>query len=78
VEITQTQQLEFEQVIVFAEDYRLSDMSSIYNHYVAVTRGKTKLIIVNSSNYNAVCFKKNLESILSETHLKISDVVTTR
>lgn len=70
--------LEFEQVIVFAEDYKLSDMASVYNHYVAVTRGKTKLIIVNSSNYNAVCFKKNLESILSESHLKISDVVTTK
>ena len=38
--------LEFEQVIVFAEDYKLNDMPSIYNHYVAVTRAKSKLIII--------------------------------
>lgn len=38
--------LEFEQVIVFAEDYSLKDMPSIYNHYVAATRAKNKLIIV--------------------------------
>ena len=38
--------LELEQVIVFVEDYRLSDMASIYNHYVASTSAKTKLIIV--------------------------------
>lgn len=70
--------LEFEQVIVFAEDYRLSDMASVYNHYVAVTRGKTKLIIVNLSNYNTLCFKKNLEKILAESNLTISDIVTIR
>ena len=46
--------LEFEQVIVFAEDYRLSDMSSIYNHYVAVTRAKSKLIIVKLNNYQNI------------------------
>lgn len=70
--------LEFEQVIVFAEDYRLSDMASVYNHYVAVTRGKTKLIIVNLSNYNTLCFKKNLEKILAESKLTINDIVTIR
>lgn len=37
--------LEFEQVIVFAEDYSLKDMPSIYNHYVAATRAKNKLIV---------------------------------
>ena len=37
--------LEFEQVIIFAEDYRLSDVSSLCNHYVAVTRAKRKLIM---------------------------------
>lgn len=68
--------LEFEQVIVFAEDYRLSDMSSIYNHYVAVTRAKNKLIIVKLSNYNANCFQTNFTRILSKSGLTITDVVS--
>lgn len=68
--------LEFDQVIVFAEDYRLSDMPSIYNHYVAVTRAKTKLIIVKLSNYNANCFQNNLSKIFEESGLIIEDLVT--
>ena len=67
--------LEFEQVIIFAEDYRLSDMPSIYNHYVAVTRAKSKLIIVKQSNYDANCFQKNLEKIFATSGLTIEDVV---
>lgn len=68
--------LEFEQVIVFAEDYRLSDMSSIYNHYVAVTRAKSKLIIVKLNDFNANCFQDNLKKIFNESGLNIEDVVT--
>lgn len=68
--------LEFEQVIIFAEDYRLSDMPSIYNHYVAVTRAKSKLIIVKLNNYNANCFQRNLTRIFSESGLKIDNVVS--
>ena len=67
--------LEFEQVIVFAEDYRLSDMPSIYNHYVAVTRARSKLTIVKLNNYNANCFQTNLARIFSESRLNIKDVV---
>jgi len=68
--------LEFDQVIVFAEDYRLSDMPSIYNHYVAVTRAKSKLIIVKLSNYSANCFQMNLIRIFSESDIAIEDVVS--
>lgn len=67
--------LEFEQVIVFAEDYRLSDMPSIYKHYVAVTRAKNKLIIVKQNNYNANCFQENLSKLFLKNRLNISDVV---
>lgn len=67
--------LEFEQVIVFAEDYRLADMPSIYNHYVAATRAKSKLIIVKLNNYNANCFQNNLQKIFSESGHSIEDVV---
>lgn len=67
--------LEFEQVIVFAEDYRLADMPSIYNHYLAATRAKSKLIIVKLNNYNASCFQNNLQKIFSESGHSIEDVV---
>lgn len=67
--------LEFEQVIVFAEDYSLKDMPSIYNHYVAATRAKNKLIIVKLNNYYANCFQNNLQKIFSESGHNIGDVV---
>mgnify|MGYP002768150250 len=50
-------------------------MSSIYNHYVAVTRAKSKLIIVKLNNYNANCFQNNLQKIFSESGHNIEDVV---
>lgn len=68
--------LEFDQVIVFADDYRLSDMQSIYNHYVAVTRAKTKLIIVKQESYNANCFQTNIEKLFAESGVALRDVVT--
>ena len=68
--------LEFEQVIVFAEDYRLNDMPSIYNHYVAVTRAKSKLIIVKLNKYDANCFQQNLERIFSKEGVSVEDVVS--
>lgn len=70
--------LEFEQVIVFAEDYRLSDMASIYNHYVAVTRAKNKLIIVKLNQYNANCFQVNLGNLFSSYNLRIEDLVSVK
>lgn len=67
--------LEFDQVIVFAEDYRLSDISSLCNHYVAVTRAKNKLMIVKLNNYNANCFQTNLAKIFAKSNLGISDLL---
>lgn len=67
--------LEFDQVIVFAEDYQMSDIASIYNHYVAVTRAKTKLIIIKLSNSNSDIYQRNIESLFSESSLKLSDLV---
>ena len=68
--------LEFDQVIVLAEDYRLQDEASIYNHYVAVTRAKSKLIIVKFNNYNANVFQTNLTQILKRKNLNLTDVIT--
>ena len=43
--------LEFDQVIIFAEDYRLGKASDVYNHYVAATRAKSKMIIVDTGTW---------------------------
>ena len=67
--------LEFEQVIIFAEDYRLSDESSLCNHYVAVTRAKNKLVIIKFNNYNSNCFQSNLAKILAKSNLEIDNVL---
>ncbi len=64
--------LEYDQVIVFAKDYDLNDISSIYNHYVAVTRAKSKLIIVNCNNER---FINNLNRLLSSKGLQIQDIM---
>lgn len=68
--------LEFDQVILFAEDFRLNDDSNIYTHYVASTRAKEKLIIVKFSNYGSNCFISKLSSLFSINHLKLEDVVS--
>lgn len=67
--------LEFDQVIIFAEDYRLDDMASIYNHYVAVTRAKSKLIIVKVDNWNANLFERNLSKVFELSNLSIEELV---
>lgn len=66
--------LEFDQVIIFAEDYRLNDMCSIYNHYVASSRAKDKLIIIKTTNYNARYFEDNLRMIMRETNIEFSNL----
>ena len=67
--------LEFEQVIVFAEDYNLSDISGLCNHYVAATRAKSKLIIVRLSNYNADLFQTSLAKIFAKRNININDIL---
>lgn len=69
--------LEFEQVILFVSDYRLSSVQDIYNYYVATTRAKTKLIMVYINNdWNSKQFANNINNILAESNLKMSDVAT--
>ena len=69
--------LEFDQVILFVSDYRLSSEQEIYNHYVAATRAKSKLIMVYvNDDWNASRFAKNVNRILAESGLKMSDVAT--
>ena len=51
-------------------------MPRIYNHYVVVTRAKSKLIIVKLNNYNANCFQHNLQKIFSESGHSVQDIVS--
>ena len=64
-------------LIMFVSDYRLSSEQDIYNHYVAATRAKSKLIMVYiNGDWNAKQFAKNINRILAESNLKMSDVAT--
>ena len=56
--------LEFDQVILFAEDYDLSKEDSIYNHYVSATRAKERLIIVYLGGNKDRCFWGSLRNIV--------------
>ena len=71
--------MEFDQVIIFAGDYGLEKEDDIYNHYVAVTRAKSKLIIVNITDYNAWRsdrFRNNLTAIFQRSGVLPQDLMT--
>lgn len=67
--------LQFDQVIIYAEDYNLNNIESIYNHYVASTRAKNKLIIIaNSENYNSKQYANNITKLLNENGIKANQI----
>ena len=71
--------LEFDQVIVFANDYALNKPDSIYNHYVAVTRAKSKLIIVRLTDVNewsGMQYCQNLVALLKKGGVTLNEVMT--
>lgn len=69
--------LEFDQVVLFVSDYRLSNEQDIYNHYVAATRAKNKLIMVYiCGDWGAEQFARNISKIMAESSLKMADVAT--
>lgn len=69
--------LEYDQVILFADDYTMATAEQIYNHYVASTRAKTKLIIVCLRDVQKTKFYiKNINNILNSSSLKMKDIAT--
>jgi len=69
--------LEFEQVILFADDFPdLSEPSTVYNHYVAATRAKSKLIIVDVDSGYARRFKTGLINTFAQSGLRLDNVMT--
>lgn len=69
--------LEFEQVVLFVSDYKLSNDQEIYNHYVAATRAKTKLVMVYiNDDWYSKQYAKNINQILAESELKMRSIAT--
>lgn len=67
--------LEFDQVIVFTEDFPLETTEQISHHYVAVTRAKEKLIIVN--NPTNPKSKRYIQNLSLKFHpIPLEDLVT--
>ena len=63
--------------MLFVSDYKLSTEQEIYNHYVAATRAKTKLVMVYvNDDWYAQQYAKNIKQILGESNLKMRDVAT--
>ena len=65
--------LEFDQVVLFAEDYKLSNPDSTYNHYVAATRAKERLVIVYLDDNKDKTFYNNLSNKIFDMNKKIED-----
>ena len=69
--------LQFDQVILFVEDYNLRDEMSFYNHYVATTRAKSKLIFISiKENYGTNIFYQNITKRLGKSGLTLGKLVT--
>ena len=69
--------LQFDQVILFVEDYNLRDEVSFYNHYVATTRAKSKLIFISiKENYGTRLFYQNIAKRLEASGLTLDKLVT--
>ena len=69
--------LEFDQVILFADDYDLSKEDSIYNHYVAATRAKERLIIVCLGGNKDQYFWSSLSNIVCSIGKEPKDFIDT-
>ncbi|WP_435307860.1 UvrD-helicase domain-containing protein [Sebaldella termitidis] len=66
--------LEFDQVLLFAEDYPLYNEDSIYNHYVASTRAKHELIIIYMEE-TSKSYYNNLSNIFSMKGLSLENLM---
>ena len=70
--------LEFDQVVIFFEDYAHSgriEVSHLNNHYVASTRAKNRLIIVSTQHSDAGAFIKKLNNELM-ANINLNDLLT--
>jgi hypothetical protein len=61
--------LEFDQVVAFGREYNLYDQERRNNHYVAITRAKDKMIMID----NTFRYKQELAEIFVEQGVKTGD-----
>ena len=58
--------LEFEQIIIFFEDYKIFNKPiDMRNHYVACTRAKSKLIIIDTNHADSAAVKVKLNELFA-------------
>ena len=74
--------VDIHKVIVFSNDYQLKEEKEIYNHYVAVTRAKLKLIIVKIEDINnskvTRCgerYYNNIINLFKKSDITLEDVI---
>ncbi|MGJ3954660.1 ATP-binding domain-containing protein, partial [Limosilactobacillus mucosae] len=72
--------LEYDQVIIFANDYDLDNENDVYNHYVAVTRAISKLIIIilkdDVQQHRGKQFCSKLNKRFSNQNVDLQDIMT--
>lgn len=71
--------LEFEQVILCVEDYSYFgniEEKDINNHYVACTRAKSKLIIIDNGTPDAIAMKQVLEKVFLSKNISFNQLIT--
>lgn len=68
--------LQFDQVIIFAEDFSFNYNDDLYKYYVAVTRAKNQLIIIDTSTFRSRHNLSNLENLLQTRELNINELLT--
>ncbi|MEA4992715.1 UvrD-helicase domain-containing protein [Caproicibacter sp. BJN0012] len=71
--------LEFDQVVIFIEDYAHNGAINdehINNHYVACTRAKSKLIIVNTETNDANAVRHKIISLFQDANIPCGDLIT--
>lgn len=64
--------LEFDQAVIFLEDYGFSgrvEPAHINNHYVACTRAKSKLIIVDTTHNDAQAMRSKLNELFANVNI---------
>lgn len=67
--------LEFDQVILFASDFNLRKKNDVYKHYVAITRAKSRVIIVKFNKDEDSHFETVLEEKFKLKNLSIDNLV---
>lgn len=76
--------MEYDQVIIIANDYNLAIENDRYLHYVAVSRPKSRLLILIYDDNRGLEYMQELKRAITDTNtilssnLSVSDIVKMR